>query len=1378
MAISETPGPPSAASLLVLSETDLCVSITPPQDHNGVQYYVRVSAYNIKGWGPPRNSTPRSTAPSSWRQCTSVKIRGHSQEEALQKLLEHVGEPTHKAYCTENSRQLNSKRMSMSRGLKQFFHSTTKFVRLLQRGAYLASVFYQKDNILVTTEDQLPLVEIQCCSTSIVQDFLWFAKLSCAWQQVSWLQQVLSSSVSSSSSLLQNRHSILRAVAQLQSSVGTVDLGQVYFEPLKDRHGNVLLVTLREVTTSLTPNDPQLHWSPIKQMEARWSRTHLLPEPTAMDTLKQQIRRKLEYHRRSLQRAQPGLYVGILKLCSSVEQLRVLVPQRLPNLLLHTRIRNNAHVSWEEWSWLQRHSMVGVSGSGQTVTGSPEDKDNVFTDSTGVEEFVRDLRTAITQLLTKLNIPLYRAYQYRLYTQELVQVGDEISMLLLLPPNEEFSSSFCLLQDSLDIRLTMPLHIFEMVHFWVYSRELLSMYCQAWVRLELESYLSQQALREALDSREVAEAREKLTHITKLFQSVDAVWRERRWIMDVMQCVRSRQHLGAVPLHLVMDSQPIRTHQEKQQDGRSTHTHILNTAESAVSSLEACTQKPRVTAPVDIPGATEVTGSREKTHTPASPSFAMCSAISHSIPDTCHRLSDPCSHSSGTFHHSNIGIHHIHSCPELSAIPSSSLSISEEEDEDEEQNIEEENAEIFNHLEISSHLEPAYSVQDNKDHGEPLAYTLRKPDLVSALENTHPASSCPNTVTNTGLESVLEDKHHRDRCSTLDTNMGLESCDCVNEVKAIDVESVHCDHAVGGTRLESVHCDNVVTGTDLESLPCNNDIRDSDVESVSSANVVKATDLESVHCDHAVRVIDVESAHCNNAVGGSRLESVHCDNVVTGTDLESLHCNNDIRDSDVESVSSANVVRATDLESVYYETVVRDIDVESIHCANNVKDSDLGACTNAVRITDLESIYCENAVRSTVHCDKVIRATDLESVHCPHDVRDPDLKSVHCTNAARPIDLEPVYYDNVIRATDLEAIHCANTDKDPNLESVHCAYAVRATDLESVDYANAVGASDHDATDLKSFHCADAVRITDVKLVHCDDVVRDTDLESVHCVNTSKVTDLKSVDLANTVRSTDLGPNNSACDVRDPDLDSVHCAIAVSTTDLESVDYANAVGASDHESVHCANAISATDLKSFHCVNTSKVTDLKSVDWANTVRSTDLEPNNSACDIRDPDLDSVQCAPAVGPSNMKPINFAHAFGGTDLVSVHCDIAIRATDVEPVDYANAFRDPDQESVHCDNVFRPTDLESVHCANEVRSTDLESVHCTKSVKCDYRESGHHDNAIGITDLESVVEVSLCVAAKSRTTSVPERPKRGWPSRSLVEWVTSSSNKEDGQ
>lgn len=46
------------------------------------------------------------------------------------------------------------------------------------RGVYIASVFYHKDNLLVTNEDQIPIVEVDdSYSSSLMQDFLWFTKV-------------------------------------------------------------------------------------------------------------------------------------------------------------------------------------------------------------------------------------------------------------------------------------------------------------------------------------------------------------------------------------------------------------------------------------------------------------------------------------------------------------------------------------------------------------------------------------------------------------------------------------------------------------------------------------------------------------------------------------------------------------------------------------------------------------------------------------------------------------------------------------------------------------------------------------------------------------------------------------------------------------------------------------------------------------------------------------------------------------------------------------------------------------------------------------------------------------------------------------------------
>ncbi|MBN3315090.1 ANKF1 protein, partial [Atractosteus spatula] len=507
---------PLCGSVLVHDTKNLHFIITGLT--TGGLYFVRVSAYNVKGYGPAQSSSPPSAAPSSWTQCCGVKQRSREQATGVRKLLEQIQDPQYRGYFidthththshtvplpAETSRvHTPSKKLSVSRSLKHLFQSATKFVRSLQRGVYLAAVFYHKDNILVTAEEQIPLVEIHSCSTSVTQDFLWFAKLSCAWKDVSWLQQAMTSSLSSSSSLLQTRQKILLAVSQLQSSLGTVDLGQVYHEPIKDRQGNVLLVTLRE-GSSLSPPDP-LRWTPLARFQRERQRSHLLPDPTAIDTLTEHLKEKLCYHRRSVQTAQPGLYVGVLKLCSSVDQIRVLVPHKLPNLLYHARVRHNPHVSREEWAWLQ-----GLCGRGAAEGRGPPDP--------GLGEFVRSLRAAVSHLLTKLNIPLHKAQCYRLYTQEVLQLGQQVSFLLLLPPSEDFCASPGK-DGALSGFLTLPLQIFELVHFSAYEQEFFSQYCQASLLLELDAQLSQQALREALDRREVQEAKDRLDQVLQLTQ--------------------------------------------------------------------------------------------------------------------------------------------------------------------------------------------------------------------------------------------------------------------------------------------------------------------------------------------------------------------------------------------------------------------------------------------------------------------------------------------------------------------------------------------------------------------------------------------------------------------------------------------------------------------------------------------------------------------------------------------------------------------------------------------------------------------------------------------------------------------------------------------
>uniref|UniRef100_A0A674F6U8 Ankyrin repeat and fibronectin type III domain containing 1 n=1 Tax=Salmo trutta TaxID=8032 RepID=A0A674F6U8_SALTR len=310
----------------------------------GRLYYVQVSAYNMRGWGPPQQSLPPSAAPSNWRESDGREPRRRGHIEAMERLLQQV-RATHTHYsCGDTSKLQNpSRKQSVSRSLKHLFNSSNKFVKTLKRGVYLAAVFYHKDSVLVTAEDQIPIVEVDdSYGSSLMQDFLWFTKLSCMWEDVRWLRQSMSVSMSSSSTL-QARQKMLSAAGQLQNLLGTHNLGRVHYEPIKDRHGNVLLLTIRDMESQYSFFNGK--WMQVSKLQSQRKSLSTPEEPYALDILLITIQDILAYQRRSQHRLVPGLYLGYLKLSSSVDQIRVLVPQRMPNMLCHTRVRDNGNVS-------------------------------------------------------------------------------------------------------------------------------------------------------------------------------------------------------------------------------------------------------------------------------------------------------------------------------------------------------------------------------------------------------------------------------------------------------------------------------------------------------------------------------------------------------------------------------------------------------------------------------------------------------------------------------------------------------------------------------------------------------------------------------------------------------------------------------------------------------------------------------------------------------------------------------------------------------------------------------------------------------------------------------------------------------------------------
>ncbi|XP_062467999.1 ankyrin repeat and fibronectin type-III domain-containing protein 1-like isoform X3 [Pezoporus occidentalis] len=469
---------------------------------SGTAYYVQVSAYNMKGWGPPQASVPPFAIPSNWREYDGRAPRRRGQAEALDHLLGQVKTAHQHCICHEPCKsQPHSRKHSVSKSLKHLFHPGSKFLKTLKRGLYLTAIFYKDDNILVTHEDQIPVVEIDdTYSCLLMQDFLWFTKVSCMWDEILWLRQCVTVSQSSCSCILQTRFKMLLAISQMQD--------------------------------------------------------------------------KLAYHQRSSHALSRGLYLGYLKLCSAVDQIRVLVPEQLPNILCHVKIRSNPNISREEWEWLQK--MISVE---EPVPAEPEAE-------ASQNCLFQELQVAVKELMTLVNIPLQEAKDFRLYSQEVLDFGGQVSFLLLLPPSDDVCtapgqnnpytprSGF----------LTLPLQIFELVHFFTYDREFITQYCQVSALLELESLLSQQSLREAFSDAELSTAKQRHQQVHDYIQQMEEIWREMRWIMDALQHARYKQPSCGVSLSGFL-SEAGGAMKEKT---RSTSSHLEYLTSPAPSPETSC----------------------------------------------------------------------------------------------------------------------------------------------------------------------------------------------------------------------------------------------------------------------------------------------------------------------------------------------------------------------------------------------------------------------------------------------------------------------------------------------------------------------------------------------------------------------------------------------------------------------------------------------------------------------------------------------------------------------------------------------------------------------------------------------------------------------
>jgi ankyrin repeat and fibronectin type-III domain-containing protein 1 len=168
-----------------------------------------------------------------------------------------------------------------------------------------------------------------------------------------------------SSSAVHFRVKLLQAANQMQSVLNIQDLGHLHPKPLRDSDDTLILCTVTNVKSPKSVSVLNGKWVSLSKIQRRLPSAQVNPdEPmSAGDTLMASIpvrfirqnknhylnfkkcpQEIIQYNQLSTTKLGRGLYLGYLKLKSSVDLIQILVSSRAPNVLPHCKIRDNPHV--------------------------------------------------------------------------------------------------------------------------------------------------------------------------------------------------------------------------------------------------------------------------------------------------------------------------------------------------------------------------------------------------------------------------------------------------------------------------------------------------------------------------------------------------------------------------------------------------------------------------------------------------------------------------------------------------------------------------------------------------------------------------------------------------------------------------------------------------------------------------------------------------------------------------------------------------------------------------------------------------------------------------------------------------------------------------
>lgn len=494
--------------------------------------------------------------PSSWRNVDGRPRRISDQAVVVGSLLDNLLRTRSQELADYNldtdNYELDSYEDGRMRkkGLLQLFQTAPKFAKSPDRhpGVYLTSVMFHEDKVLLTNEDCLPLIEVQedvPSNTTLNADFHWFMKMCFMWQDIGKLRQDFGRL--SSQSL---RSRLLTAAAAMQSALGTENLGVLFFKPLRHSSGCVILSLVHHVKSPKSLVSLSLKWAPLSKAQRRSGTEE---EGGAVEMIRSSLREQILFHQVSSVSVSRGLHLCYLQSTTTIDSMSVLVSNTSPSVLPYIKVRENPHVTSEEWQWI-RHL------GDRNVNYLEEEEDlrrQLLRPTESQYAFGKQVQQSVVRLFQYLEIEDEEVRNnHRICDSEIIELGPDISLLLILPPTESVISvndtSMSINMNRKDL-LLVPLQAWEMMHLSTYHRKLLAVYAKISSILDVDLSLARQGQREALSSGEVEIAGHRLASLTEYIETLENVWQGVRWIRDVLSAGRIKNSRVGINVSLITD---------------------------------------------------------------------------------------------------------------------------------------------------------------------------------------------------------------------------------------------------------------------------------------------------------------------------------------------------------------------------------------------------------------------------------------------------------------------------------------------------------------------------------------------------------------------------------------------------------------------------------------------------------------------------------------------------------------------------------------------------------------------------------------------------------------------------------------------------------